>query len=457
MPNLWRLAMLAALAVPVVLVLHDVPILAIEPSDASAPLAAEVRGLLAGLASETRTVRMAAEKRLIELGAPALPLLPAPDLLPSVSVREAVRRIRREIEQTQARESVLASRVTLVGGAALVEILADITKQTGNRLDGESLNDDLLRQPVKLTCSATPFWRALDDLVGQLGLRYEYDAAARGLKLLPATANRRDAAAVAAYAGAFRIEAPPAERVQRMAAIRGGGLVRRDLVRVTLNVTAEPRLRPLFLQFAAGDVTVRSQNKADLPPFTPEASYDLALGEGAGPSRIQLDYLIPEATDVATIAVAGKLQCTTAAGNDLIRFAEVNKLNNLREVNIARRRGGVTVTLTRAQIAALTPGKNELRVQTVVNYDAGGPAFESHRTWILHNEVYLEDSAGKRVRLNGGSQTAQQGDGGVAIEYRFVNLPDPLPEYSFIYVAPTMIIDVPIEFEIQSLPVKARP
>jgi hypothetical protein len=347
--------------------------------------------------------------------------------------------------------------VTLAGGASLVETLAEIAKQTGNRLDGDGLSGDLLRQPVKLSCSAAPFWRVVDDLVAQVGLRYEYDPASRGLKLLPANSIRRETAAVAGYGGAFRIEAPLAERAQRMAPLRGAGPVRRELVRVTLNISAEPRLRPLFLQYAASDVAVRSQDKVELPPFTREASYDLALGEGAGPSRIQLDYLVPEATEVATIAISGKLQCTAAAGNDLIRFAEVNKLNNLREVSIARRRGGVTVTLTRAQSSALAPGKNELRIQTVVNYDAGGPAFESHRTWILHNEVFLEDPAGKRVRLNGGSQTAQQGDGGVAIEYRFVNLPDPLPDYSFVYVAPTMIIDVPIEFEIQSLPVKARP
>jgi len=170
-----------------------------------------------------------------------------------------------------------------------------------------------------------------------------------------------------------------------------------------------------------------------------------------------LEYVLPQDAEVATINVAGKLNCTTAAGNDQVRFADVPKLRNVNEVNIARRRGGVTVTLTRVQAAELPSGKNELRIRATVSYDAGGPAFESHRTWILHNEVFLEDGAGKRVRLNGGSQTAQQGDGGVAIEYRFVDLPDPLPDYAFVYVAPTMIIDVPIEFEIQSLPVRARP
>ena len=91
-----------------------------------------------------------------------------------------------------------------------------------------------------------------------------------------------------------------------------------------------------------------------------------------------------------------------------------------------------------------------------MTYDTGGPAFESHRSWILHNEVYLEDPAGKRVPLNGGSETTQQGDGSLGIEYRFVDLPDPLPEYTFVYVAPTLIVDVPIEFEIQSVPVKPK-
>jgi hypothetical protein len=100
--------------------------------------------------------------------------------------------------------------------------------------------------------------------------------------------------------------------------------------------------------------------------------------------------------------------------------------------------------------ARTSPGKTEARIQVTVAYDAGGPAFESHQAWILHNEVFLEDPAGGRVPLNAGSDTKGPGDGGVAIEYRFANLPEPFPNYAFVYVVPTLIIDVPIEFEIQS-------
>jgi hypothetical protein len=88
-----------------------------------------------------------------------------------------------------------------------------------------------------------------------------------------------------------------------------------------------------------------------------------------------------------------------------------------------------------------------------VSYDAGGPAFESHQRWILHNEVFLEDRAGKRVNLNGGSETSLLGEQGTGIEYHFVDLAGHLADYSFVYVAPTLIVDVPVEFEIQSVPV----
>ena len=97
-------------------------------------------------------------------------------------------------------------------------------------------------------------------------------------------------------------------------------------------------------------------------------------------------------------------------------------------------------------------GGNELRLATTVAYDTGGPAFESHRSWMLYNEVYLEDERGRRVPLNGGYQTTLQADGAVRIEYRFVDLPEPLPRYAFVYVAPTLIVEAPLEFAIESVP-----
>lgn len=455
MRQLRCLATLSALAGVFVLVLPENRIGTAAPDDKRADLEGEVRQLVADLSAETRAQRMAAEKRLIELGSRALPHLPAPELLPSVSVKEAVRRIRSELERTAARESVLPSRVTLASKLSFEEALAEISRQTGNRLDGRLLSESQLKRPADLDLEGVAFWQVLDDLAARFQVRYEYDAVARGLKLIPAEAGGKTAENPVSYGGAFRIEGLPAERIQR-AAGRGKDPKARaseDLLRVSLVLMPEPRLRPLFLHYATSDITVRTADKVSLKAFSPEASYELPLGEGGGTTRIQLDFLIPATLAPKALELQGKLQCTTAAGNEQIRFTEIARAQESGGGNIARRRGGVTVTLNRMRVARLSPGKQEARIAVTVAYDTGGPAFESHRTWILHNEVFLEDSTGKRLRLNGGSETTLQGDGGVGIEYRFVDLPDPLPNYTFVYVAPTLIVDVPIEFEIQSVPV----
>ena len=60
------------------------------------------------------------------------------------------------------------------------------------------------------------------------------------------------------------------------------------------------------------------------------ADFDAEALEVAGEAALEL----------ATIDIAGKLQCTTAAGNEAIRFTDLAKLADGRAVNIARRRGG---------------------------------------------------------------------------------------------------------------------
>lgn len=469
MRDLRWLTMLAVTLVTIAPLVRELPTVAADPpekltgnsSDPGTPdLEQEMRRLLKELAGENRAQRLDAERRLLALGPQVLPHLPAPELLPSNSVREVVRRIRLELERASAVNSVRPSRVTLDGTESLEDALAAITRQTGNLVEGRFLPAEMLQQKIGLEAKAVPFWQALDGLTSRLDLRYEFDAERRGLKLLPSDVVNRSREASACYAGAFRVEALAATRVQPA---RGQGkdqksAPRRDLVRFTLLVKPEPRLRPLFLQFAAKDITVQSQDKVDLSPLTPEANVELALNEGAGQSRVQMDYVIPPSITVSAVDVSGKLQCTTAAGNEVIRFTELTKLADGREVNIARRRGGVTVALNRVSVLHEAGGtKKALLIRIAVSYDTGGPAFETHRSWMLHNEVYLEDPAGKRLSLNGGSETTQQGNDGLGITYRFVGLPDPLPEYSLVYVAPTMIVDVPIEFQIQAVPVRSKP
>src|SRR5258708_25057755 len=96
MRNLRWLMMLLAVSGMNSIILRDLTVVAAEPAEGEVDLEREVRRLLDDLAGETRAQRTAAEKRLLELGPKVLPHLPPPELLPSISVREAVRKIRFE-------------------------------------------------------------------------------------------------------------------------------------------------------------------------------------------------------------------------------------------------------------------------------------------------------------------------------------------------------------------------
>jgi len=437
-----RLPLTAALAIlAVVLFAAIFPAVAADDSK-PAVTADEVKRLIDELGAPTRAARTAAEKRLLELGPAALPLFPAPDLLGSVSVRVSVDRIRHELERRQARDSIHPSVVSLHGARPLREWIAEISRQTRNRLDGSDLPESILDRPLTLDVAEKPFWATLDEVLKTSRLSFEPESARRGLHLTALNDEPQQPAETIGYAGPFRLSALPAQ------------LSPKRLLRVALYAQPEPRLRPLFLQFATADITAESEG-VPFKSFNPDASYELAVNEAGGRSRMQLDFVVPEGASPRQVDLRGSFRMTTAADAAAVRFVDIAKPADGKPLGIERRRGGVTVSLQRVRREPKTDGTCELRIAITVAYDSGGPAFESHRTWIMHNEVFLEVGE-MRVPLNGGFETTLQADGAVGMEYRFISLPDPLPEYAFVYMAPTLIVDVPVRFALESVPVRVQ-
>ncbi len=410
------------------------------PANAAGPVE-EVSRLLALLDSNQRAERVRAEQRLLELGPVVLPLLPPPDLLPSAAVRSAVGRVRLELERRQAQASVAASRVKLAGTRPLEAWVDEISRQSGNRVDCAALPAEVRKQPITLD-TAGAFWQVVDQLGEPRRLRYNLDESARELHLVAQAAS--DGVVAATFAGPFRVVVLSAEMRKNFADPAG------RLLRIRLQLMPEPRLRTLFLQYAARDVTVSTAKGAVLESLNPASQYELPLGRAQSPAGVQLDYRVPAGFEATDLSIRGKVQVTTAAASERIAFTDLQTLAGGQPVDIARRRGGVTVRLKRVRYSEPSPGRRELRVRVTVEYDSGGPAFESHRTWMLHNRVFLEDSESRRIELNGGHEMTLQADGAVGLEYCFRDVPDMGRIAAFVYMAPTLIVDVPLEFTIQS-------
>jgi len=95
-------------------------------------------------------------------------------------------------------------------------------------------------------------------------------------------------------------------------------------------------------------------------------------------------------------------------------------------------------------------------VRIAVTYDVGGPSFESHQRWMLHNKSELQTTDGKRINQNSGFDISLELDGAIEVEYCFDGLTNDPGDYRFVYEAPTLLINVPIEFELNDVPIKEK-
>lgn len=407
-------------------------------SPAPAELDRTVQRLLPQLDADSREVRVAAERELLRLGPDVLPFLPPPELLPTTSVREAVRRIRIELEERKARESVRASRITLKGTLPLERVLAVVSQQSGNRIDETGLSDETLEQLVDVNYANREFWPVVDDLLARLSLAFRISDDGTALVVY----KPEESPPRVRYSGAFRVEIEPGRRRPIF------GDATHELLRIPLGVTAEPRLRPLFMKYAARDFQAQTASGMVLPPFDPAAERELPLGGGSPQIETQIDFRIPAEEAVEAVAFQGRLVVQTAAGTERIVFTNLPD-----SVGAARRRGGVTVSLADVSFRSGEGDRREARIRVLVRYGFGGPAFESHRSWILHNRAWLEVDGGRRIDFAGDVRTVLQADGVVAVEYTFPGLTKHPQEYRLVYEVPTLIINVPVEFSVVDLEV----
>jgi hypothetical protein len=403
------------------------------------PVKTRIAGLMRELDADQRARRIRAERELLDLGPSILNELPPPELIPNPAVRASVVKIRKNLELRKATESLQPSRITTAAGISFAEFVKVIEQQTANSIDTKFLTAAELQSPLSQTYQGETFWNALDSTLAKSSIRIDHNPDATALRLLPREKLPAPWQLGVTRNGPYRI----ALESLKLRPIAGSTQKR---LRAEISVTPEPRLRALFLKFEARDFSAVTKSGKILPPADPDAQLDLPLGEGGHYVCWNLDFLVPAdlpADELKNPHVSGKATMQIAAGSEHIRIKDLSKADG-----VARRRGGVTVSVLKVGVHENPGGNRDISVQIQVAYDTGGPAFESHRTWIFHNQVYLEPLEGDRIPVNGGYETNRQGNGLVGVTYRFTDVKVSLDQLQFIYVAPTLIIDSPLTFEL---------
>jgi hypothetical protein len=404
-------------------------------------LARQARKLVRQLDAAEIAARDQAFAELVKLGPDVLEYLPKASDNSPAAVRDAVRRLRREFDRQAADQAMRASTVTLHGkGLLLSKVVEEIEKQTGNKLVLEAAqaaeaapNDDKPVGPtVDVDWKDVAFWAAIDSIASQAKLSL-YSFAQDGLRLRSALPNQRPQNEAAHHAGPFRFQATGL-RLERD--LR---LTDEALLHIGLEISWEPRLRPITLRQKLDAVQARDK-QANPIPVAGQGERSALVHQGSSAVELELPFKAPRRSVLSIAALKGTVEVLIPGKLEAFEFSG---LENAKKTE--QQRHNATVILDSVRKV------NELwEVRVRVKYAETFNAFDSHLvSWLLNNEAYLLDDKGKRIE-NGGFETTNRTEDEIGVAY-FFEVPQGLAGHKFVYQTPSTIYQLPVQYELTDL------
>ena len=392
--------------------------------------ALQVRRLVRLLDDDDPARRGDAEKQLTALGPEVLDLLPQIGPGMSAEVKERLARVRRVLESQAVEAAVQASRVTLKGEMPLVEVLAKIEQQTGNKVVGAEGR----QATIKADFDDVPFWVAIDQVLDQAGLNTNrfggfgdrLTVTARPDEELPRF-GRAD------YGGVFRCEATRVQAVRDLRNPQISGL------RLALDIGWEPRVRPISLEQPLDKVTALDEQGRPLAVNGIEGELRADVQGDIPGVELEIPFQLPDRSTKKIASLDVELTAMVPGRVETFQFDSLDKATDLEQ-----RRAGVTVVL---QQARKNVDAYEIRLR--IKFDEAANALESHRSWIFRNETYLIDKNGAKIEAATYNTTAQETNE-IGLAYLYV-LDAPLGDYKLVYRTPAAIIKKPVKFSLKDI------
>jgi hypothetical protein len=417
---------------------------ALHAADAEA-LAADVAPLVEQLDRGTPSERSAAERKLVDLGLvpgnaeALLKLLPAASDDMSQEAITRLARIRGQVQTRQAEQAVAVTRVTLdVTDAPLAEVLAAIEKQTGNRVVDyrEQFGEEAPEKKVTLKVDDEPFWSVLDKLLDATNLSPYPFAEDDAMALVGRQQGSGDRAGRAAYAGPFRFEAT------RVSAFRSLRAEDQQGFEVDMEISWEPRLRPVALSQAPDKLSAKSDAGEDVPTTARNAAFDIEVAAGNHSAEVSVPMRLPDRGAKQLASLTGQLSALIPGRTAELKFENIAAAKDeVQEV------GGIRVTLSRAaQNQALWEVHMRIHVGSI------DTSTDASLGWVFQNITYLEGSDGEHID-HAGFETAMQSDEEAGFVY-FFELPEgaQIGDYKWVYRTPAAIVSLPVDYELKDIP-----
>lgn len=417
-------------------------VLAGADATAQPEMADQVARLVRQLDAGQLAARDEAERKLLELGADVLPLLPTIGPRTSAEVARRVTRLQQKLLRAQALAAAQPSLVTLKGDdLSLADVLKEIAKQTGNPISDhrEAFNEEKDDVSLKVDFDKTPYWRALDNVLDQAGLTLYGFSGQRGAAVIARPPGAIGRADKAVYAGLFRLEGVRFEAVRDLRNETTGSL------KFFLEASWEPRLQPFAILQPLGQVSAVGSSGEVISVASADAEPEAMIREGISAVELEIPFNLPARSTEKISVLKGKLLALVPGPLQDFRFRDLPvAAKNTPAARVEQRQAGTTVTIDQVR-------KNNAawEVSMRVKFEGPSTALESHRGWILENEAFFAGPDGQRIESGGIEQTLQSKDE-VGMNYYF-DLKENPEKLTFVYRTPITILEMPVEYEFRDL------
>jgi hypothetical protein len=380
---------------------------------------------------------------LLALGAGALPLLPEIGNDTPAEIALRVKRVQQKLLEAQASAAAEPSLVTLQGaGMPLVDVLAAISEQTGNRVVDyrNALGEAAAQVALDVDFDKTPFWKALDTVLDQGGLSLYAYSGERGALVINRPPGAGPRASGASYAAIFRTEPL---RFEAARDLRNDDM---KSLRLYLEATWEPRLQPVAILQPLDEIRAVGDSGEVLAVTRQGAMPEAIIRTGMSNVELEIPLALPDRGTKKLQSLKGKYLALVPGPAQDFRFPSppVSE-RDAPAKRLEQRKAGATVTIDRVR------QNNDIwEVSLRVKFDSPSTALESHRGWILDNEAYFVDADGRRTEPGGFEQSRQANDEvGIRYFYDLEQSPDTL---EFVYRTPITILEMTVEYEFHDLP-----
>lgn len=337
-----------------------------------------------------------------------------------------------------AEEILKPTRLTLITvGSDLAPVLADIEKQTGNKLVDETgrFSDTEKLAAWNFSLSDREFWPLLDKFLDAAELEPLSISAGTGLSIGRRPFGMTPRFGKAVYVGPFRLE------VTKVASQIGMRFEGDHRASVELEIAWEPRLRPLMFTQAVRELKMIADDKT--PVTVAEGPGELSVETTRDNHAVELHLplqLPPQPLETIS-SLKGRIRALVATRTAKFRFDNLDKAQNVEQSD-----GGVKVVLDRVRE---NQGLCELHMR--VEFAENLPAHVAQGSWNFQNLTYLENAAGEKLE-HAGFESTMQAKRKLGLAYYFDVPEEKLGDYTWVYEIPAALVEVPIEFELKDIP-----